>query len=124
MVKGDVLEAISESLNRDGIKTLIRRQGLEGTGFFPWYDEIVIKISDSTAIGVTIKEACVWMRKFSSKELHMSSGGEAGRPFDDETTTWQHTFDLANPNDFDRVMHLIKTNVEENKDWPHTTKVK
>lgn len=91
------------------------------------FDELVIQISDGTAMGVLLEEekALLHMRKFrfSGSDPVSFALYELASGYPDKTTIntyWEHTYDLANPTDFSRVIHLIRTNVEENKNWPNT----
>jgi hypothetical protein len=33
---------------------------------------------------------------------------------------WSRCYDLANPHDFDHIIHLVRKNVSEFSSWPHT----
>jgi hypothetical protein len=111
------LQAITDSLNHDyGIKAILHEWEAEE------WDEILVQISDYTALGVTVEDGTtlnLYKFAFAGEEDMLSFVQSHGF---DRTTYWESRYDLANPNDFARVLHLIRTNVDENKCWPHTTR--
>lgn len=123
------LEAIALSLNEDyDIKAVVNKSE-RGTPCPPglvlaedWV-EVLVQISDHTALGVTLEDdGCtlnLYKFSFGAEDDMMRFVQSTGF---NRTVYWEHKYDLANPHDFARVLHLIGKNVDENKNWPHSTK--
>jgi hypothetical protein len=103
-----IIHAIAMSLDHDcEIEHYTKLTITEG-------DEIIIRISDGTMMGIALEGDKLKLRKSLDLPRIQSTGFQ-------RINYWSRSYDLSNPKVFDHVLRLVKTNIRENSEWPHTS---
>jgi hypothetical protein len=51
--------------------------------------------------------------------LYPENIGDDGVHLEPSKIYWERTYELANPDNFEDVLRIIRTNFDENSRWPH-----
>jgi hypothetical protein len=77
---------------------------------------IVIQISDFTALCIALLKSDLFLFKIP---LYPENIGDDGVHLEPSKIYWERTYELANPDNFEDVLRIIRTNFDENSRWPH-----